>query len=213
MVAATPCVAADMGAGMAVVTPFAVEAGIMAVATPSRCEVPRHGGGQVMHVAAAAKMHMAAGTMAARDLARRAAGPRPARRTRAFKMARPHAGRPAHIGREALRGHALHGRGARGLRPAFICPRQRAGPLPTGDETGAAQRAGTRTRQSLRGARLQRAQRTGVRGARIRAGLRPPPLRSGILPPHALCRRVLAGALFLALRLLRRHVLALAVRL
>ena len=37
MVAATPCVAADMGAGTAGVTPFAVEAGIMAGAM--RCEV------------------------------------------------------------------------------------------------------------------------------------------------------------------------------
>ena len=37
MVAATPCVAADMVAGMAVATPFAVEAGIMAAAM--RCGV------------------------------------------------------------------------------------------------------------------------------------------------------------------------------
>ena len=99
------------------------------------------------------------------------------------------------------------------LRPAFICPRQCAGRLPTGDETSAAECAGPRTRQSLRGASLQRAQRAGVRGPRIRAGLRAPSLRSGVLPSHALCRRILAGALFLALRLLRRDVLALAVRL
>ena len=132
---------------------------------------------------------------------------------RSMKISAPTCRTPrAHRARRTSRPRVPRPCGAR-LRPAFICPRQRAGPLPTGNETGVAQCAGTRTRQSLCGARLQRAQRTGVRGARIRAGLRAPPFRSGILPPHALCRRVLARALFLALRLLRRHVLALAVRL
>ncbi len=64
--AATPCVAADMVAGMAVATPFAVEAGIMAVATPFAVEV------DIMAAArrcAGPECILAAGTMAVRDLA------------------------------------------------------------------------------------------------------------------------------------------------